>query len=75
MLAILFDLAHDGFGIDALTAIVVGQGGLDGLLRQNGAVDLDGRQTFQRLHNGLVGQLQGLINGLALDEVCGVQRP
>ena len=34
-------------------------------------MDLDGRQTFQSFHNSLVGQFEGLINGLALDEVGG----
>ena len=71
MVAVLFQLAHDGFRVDALTTVVVGQSGLDGLLSQNRAVDLDGRQTFQSLDNGLVGQLQSLVNGLALDEVGG----
>ena len=66
MVAVLFQLAHDGFRVDALTTVVVGQSGLDGLLSQNRAVDLDGRQTFQSLDNGLVGQLQSLVNGLAL---------
>ena len=69
MVTILFELAHDGFRIDALTTIVVGQGSLDRLLSQNRAVDLDGRQAFQSLDNGLVGQLQGFIHGLALDQV------
>ena len=32
---------------------------------------LDGRQTFQSLDHGLVGQLQGLVDGLALDQVGG----
>ena len=68
VVAVLFELTHDGFRIDALTAVVVGQSSLDGLLGQNRAVHLDGRQTFQSLDNGLVGQLQGLVNGLALDE-------
>ena len=40
-------------------------------LLADGAVHLDGGQTFQSFHNGLVGQLQGLVNGLALDEVGG----
>ena len=71
MVAVLFQLTDDGFRIDPLTAVVVGQGSLDGLFCQNGAVDLDGRQTFQSLDNGLVGQFQGLVNGLALDEVGG----
>ena len=34
-------------------------------------MDLDGRQTFQSLDNSLVGQLQSLVHGLALDEVGG----
>ena len=37
VLTILFQLAHDGFRIDALTAVVVGQSSLDGLLGQNRA--------------------------------------
>ena len=61
MVAVLFQLAHDGFRVDALTTVVVGQSGLNGLLSQNRAVDLDGRQTFQSLDNGLVGQLQSLV--------------
>ena len=64
VVAVLFELTHDGFRIDALTAVVVGQSSLDGLLGQNRAVHLDGGQTFQSFHNGLVGQLQGLVNGL-----------
>ena len=71
VLAILFQLAHDGLRIDALTAVVVGQSSLDGLLGKNRAVHLDRGQTFQSLHNGLVGQLQRLIHGLALDQVGG----
>ena len=55
MVAVLFQLAHDGFRVDALTTVVVGQSGFDGLLSENRAVDLDGRQTFQSLDNGLVG--------------------
>ena len=72
VVAVLFQLAHDGFRVDALTTVVVGQSGLDGLLSQNRAVDLDGRQTFQSLDNGLVGQLERLVDGLALDEVGGM---
>ena len=71
VVAVLFELTHDGFRIDALTAVVVGQSSLDGLLGQNRAVHLDGRQTFQSFHNGLVGQLERLVDGLALDEVGG----
>ena len=71
MLAVLFQLAHDGFRVDALTAVIVGQSSLDGLLGQDRAVDLDGRQTFQSFHNSLVGQFEGLFDGLALDEVGG----
>ena len=71
VVAVLFELTHDGFRIDALTAVVVGQSSLDGLLCQNRAVHLDGRQTFQSFHNGLVGQLERLVDGLALDEVGG----
>ena len=71
MVTVFFQLAHNGFRINALTAVVVRQGSLHGLLCQNGAVHLDGRQTFQSFHNGLVGQLQSLVNGLALDEVGG----
>ena len=56
---------------DALTAVVVGQSSLDGLLGKNRAVHLDRGQTFQSLHNGLVGQLQRLIHGLALDQIGG----
>ena len=66
VVAVLFQLAHDGCRIDALTAVVVRQGSLHGLLGQNGAVHLEGRQTLQSVHNGLVGQLQGLVNGLCL---------
>ena len=54
VVAVLFELTHDGFRIDALTAVVVGQSSLDGLLCQNRAVHLDGRQTFQSFHNGLL---------------------
>ena len=71
VVAVLFELTHDGFRIDALTAVVVGQSSLDGLFGQNRAVHLDGRQTFQSFHNGLVGQLESLVDGLALDEVGG----
>ena len=49
MLLILTGQA-EGFGhLPALAAVVVGQGGLDGLLRQNGAVHLVGGQAAQRL--------------------------
>ena len=41
VLAILFQFAHDGFRVDALTAVVVGQSSLDSLLSQNRAVHLD----------------------------------
>ncbi len=34
MVAVLFQLAHDGFRVDALTTVVVGQSGFDGLLSQ-----------------------------------------
>ena len=71
VLAILFQFAHDGFRVDALTAVVVGQSSLDSLLSQNRAVHLDRGQTLQSFHNGLVGQLQCLVHGLALDQVGG----
>ena len=70
-MAILFQLADDGLGINALTAIVIAQGGLHGLLGQNAAMHLDGGQTVQRFHHSLVGQLQGLFNALALDQLGG----
>ena len=64
MVTVFFQLAHNGFRINALTAVVIGQSGLDRLLGQHRAVHLDGGQTFQSFYNGLVGQLQGLV------EIC-----
>ena len=66
MIAVFLDLADDGFRINALTTIVVGQSGLDCLLCQNRAVNLDGRQTFQSLDNCLIRQLQSLVDGLEI---------
>ena len=54
MVTVFFQLAHNGFRINALTAVVVRQGSLHGLLGQNGAVHLDGGQTFQSFYNGLL---------------------
>ena len=38
---------------------------------RNRAVHLDRGQTLQSLYNGLVGQIQRLVHGLALDQVGG----
>ena len=56
---------------DAVFVIVILDGGADGLLGQNGAVDLVGGQTVQRFYHGLVGELEGFFNGLALDQLGG----
>ena len=42
----ILDLAHDGGGVDAAAAVVIGDRSLNGLLGQNGAVNLDGRKTL-----------------------------
>ena len=52
----------------ALAVIVILQGILDGLLRQNGAVELVGGQTVQGLRHGLVAQLEGLNEKFVLGE-------
>ena len=57
--------------LDAVLVVVILNGGLDSLFCQNGAVDLVGGQTVQRFYHGLVGELEGFFNGLALDQLGG----
>ena len=57
--------------LDAVAVIVVLDGGLDGLLRQHGAVELVGGQAAQGVHHLAVGNGQGLVDGLALDHLGG----
>ncbi len=51
------ELFQDVVG-DAVLVVVVLDGGLDGLLRQHGAVELVRGQTVQGVDDLLVGQLQ-----------------
>ena len=54
---------------DAVLVVIVLERRLDDLLREHGAVDLVRRQAVERLHHGLVRELQHLVDGLALDEL------
>ena len=54
---------------DAISVIIILDGGADSFLRQHGTVNLVGGQTVQRLNDGLIGQLQRLADGLALDKL------
>ena len=62
---------HLGVVGDAVLVIIVLHGGADGLFGQDAAVDLMGGQTVQSLDDRLVGELEGLFDGLALDELGG----
>ena len=68
---VALDVTHNGFGVDALAGVIVGQRRFYGLLGQHTAVDLGGRQTVQCLHNGAVGQGKRLVDGVALDHFGG----
>ena len=50
-------------------AVVIGDRSLNGLLGQNGAVNLDGRKTVQRFHDRLVRQLQSFRDRLAFYKI------
>ena len=51
--------------------VIVLDGGADGLLRQHGAVNLVRGQAVQRFYHRLVGEGQGVLHLLALDELGG----
>ena len=65
----VLDLLRLLLGLFALfhAILVVLNGGVQGLLGQHGAVHLHRRQSAQRIGNHLVGDLEGLLDGLALD--------
>ena len=52
--------------LDTVLLCVIPECRVNGLLCQQGAVDLDRGKSVQSFHNGLVGHLQGLLDGLAL---------
>jgi len=68
------DLADYRHGIDALPAVIIRTRRLYGLLGQNGARYLCGRQTVERLDHGFVGKLQRVVDALSLDHLGGYGR-
>ena len=58
-----------GVVCDAAAVVVVLHRGAHGLLGQHGAVDLVRGQAVERLDHRLVGELQGLVDGLADDQL------
>lgn len=53
----------------ARLAVIVGESRLYGLLGEDGAVDLDSRQTAERFDNGFVCHCEGFLDRAALDEL------
>lgn len=68
---IVLQLADDRLGIDSLTAVIVGQRCPYRLLRQNRTVNFGGRKSVKSGNYGLIAQLQGILEGLSLDEFGG----
>ena len=55
--------------LDVVFLVIVLNGGLDGLLGQNGAVQLVRRQAAQRVDDLLIGQRQRVLQRPALDHL------
>jgi hypothetical protein len=69
-MVVVFDLAYNGFGINALTGVVVCKSCLDSLLSKYTAVDFYCGKTVESFNNCLVCELESLADRLTLDKVC-----
>ena len=67
----LTDIPYDRGGINPLPVVIIGQGRLDSLLCQYGAVDFCWGKPVQRFYYRFVGQFQRVLNRFPLDHVGG----